>query len=122
HIDDIVGLLLFALDNPEARGPINGTSPNPVRNADFAKALARALHRPRLPIGPPDSLLQVVLGEVAQVITKGQKVLPRRAQELGYKFQHPELDEALRDLFTKRPAPKPEPAPQKHAASAGHDH
>ncbi len=54
HIDDIVGLFLLALDRPDARGPINGTAPEPARNGDFSRALAKALHRPFLPIGPPD--------------------------------------------------------------------
>ena len=71
HIDDIVGIFLLALDHPEARGPINGTAPNPVRNAEFAKALARVLWRPYVPFGPPDAVLELMLGEVAQVVTQG---------------------------------------------------
>ncbi len=99
HRDDIVGLFLRALDHPEAAGPINGTSPNPVRNRDFSRTLAKILHRPSAPIGPPDFLLKLLLGEVAEVITTGQRVLPMRARELGYTFQFPELTAALADLF-----------------------
>jgi len=95
HIDDILGIFLLALDHPEARGPINGTSPNPTRNVDFSRTLARLLHRPFLPIGPPDLALSLMLGEVAQVVTKGQKVLPTRALQLGYRFLYPDLAEAL---------------------------
>jgi uncharacterized protein (TIGR01777 family) len=120
HIDDIVGILLMALDNAQAEGPINGTAPEPVRNADFARALARVLWRPYVPFGPPDVLLEVVLGEVAQVITRGQKVVPARAQALGYAFRHPHLAGALRALFAPAPAPpKPERIP---TASSAHRH
>ena len=120
HIDDIVGLLLLALDRAEAAGPINGTAPHPVRNAEFAKALAKTLWRPYIPIGPPDGVLGVVLGEVAQVVTKGQKVLPAKAQALGYSFQYPDLPGALRDLFASKPKPAPKPRPEPAAAHAHH--
>jgi uncharacterized protein (TIGR01777 family) len=120
HIDDIVGIFLLALDQPEAHGPINGTAPNPVRNADFSKALARALWRPYIPIGPPDAMLELVLGEVAQVVTKGQKVLPAKAQSLGYAFRHPDLAGALRAALAPAPAP-PRPA-RTPAASGTHHH
>lgn len=110
HSDDIVGIFLMALDNPEARGPINGTAPNPSRNFDFSRALAKVLHRPFIPFGPPDLALEVMLGEVAQAVTKGQRVLPRRALELGYRFAHPDLAGALEAAFADDSGdPKPEP-------------
>jgi uncharacterized protein len=99
HLDDIVGLFLLGLDSHAASGPINGTAPNPVRNAEFSKALAMLVHRPMLPFGPPDALLRLVLGEVAEVVTRGQRVIPARAAELGYSFQHPDLLEALGPFF-----------------------
>ena len=117
HIDDIVGLILLALNSAEARGPINGTAPNPVRNADFSRALAGAVHRPFVPFGPPDAVLRVLLGEVAQVITKGQRVLPARAQALGYDFRFPEVRAALADLFARK---APAPAAAKPAAAGAH--
>lgn len=106
HVEDIAGILRMALTNPNAVGPINGVAPTPVRNADFARALARVLWKPLapwrvfLPIGPPDALLRLVLGEVADVVARGQRVVPRRALELGYVFRHPDLDGALRDLLS----------------------
>jgi NAD dependent epimerase/dehydratase family enzyme len=124
HLDDIVGLFLLALDRTEAQGPINGTAPNPARNAEFSKALARALWRPSLlPVGPPDALLELVLGEVAQVVTQGQKVLPAKAQALGYAFRHGALEDALRAAFAPAPPPPPpQPRPERAAAASGAHH
>ncbi len=125
HIDDIVGIYLMTLDNPEARGPINGTAPNPVRNAEFSRTLSKVLWKPyapwriSLPFGPPDVMLQLLLGEVAQVVTKGQKVLPRKAQALGYSFHYPRLADALRAIFTE-PKDSPHPAPTRVASGAHH--
>jgi uncharacterized protein (TIGR01777 family) len=119
HVDDIVGIFLAALDNSAATGPINGTSPNPVRNVEFSKTLAKTLWRPMLPIGPPDVMLRVLLGEVSEVVTKGQKVLPVKAQALGYRFAYPMLAEALKQIFAKV-VPPPEPAKPKAHAHAHH--
>lgn len=105
HIDDIVGLLRLALENADAAGPINGTSPNPVRNAEFARMLSEALRKPFtpwrffVPVGPPDALLHLMFGGVAEVITTGQKVVPSRAMALGYRFRYPELLPALREIY-----------------------
>jgi hypothetical protein len=97
HRDDTVGLLLFALEQQELRGPVNVTAPEPVTNADFARALGAALHRPAvLPV--PAFALKVAVGEMSEAVLGGQRVLPRRAQEAGYRFQHPDLPEALRSL------------------------
>ncbi|WP_169976539.1 TIGR01777 family oxidoreductase [Tautonia rosea] len=112
HLTDIVGLIVLAIDSNEAQGPINGTAPNPVRNIEFSRELARVVHRPFLPIGPPDVMLRTVLGEVAQVVTKGQRVLPARAVELGYRFAFPELAGALHDLLS------PASSETSHGASA----
>jgi uncharacterized protein len=98
HRDDEVGILLWALDNPEVSGVVNASSPNPVTNKDFGKALGRALGRPAiLPL--PGFVLDLKFGsEFGHVLRGGQRVVPKRTQELGYEFLHPELDEALRDL------------------------
>ncbi len=100
HLDDIVNLFLLAIDNPLATGPMNGTAPEPARNVDFSRALAKALHRPMLPIGPPNLLLDMLLGGVARSVTTGQKVIPVRAMELGYRFEHPDLAEAIRSALS----------------------
>ena len=117
HIDDIVGLFLLAVDNSGAEGPINGTAPHPVRNSEFAKTLARALWRPYVPLGPPDAVLRLLIGDVAQVVTTGQRVVPKRAQALGYSFKYPDLAGALKDVF-KKPTPAPHAAPV--AAKSAH--
>jgi uncharacterized protein (TIGR01777 family) len=98
HHRDIVGILLAALDNGSACGPINGTAPNPLPNREFAKALGRALHRPAF-LPTPAFALRVVLGGVSQVVTTGQRVLPRQAQSLEYTFQVPMIDAALADIL-----------------------
>jgi hypothetical protein len=97
HHADLVGLILLGLDNSAATGPMNGTAPNPVTNRDFSKALGRALHRPSF-MPTPRFMLRVMLGEVAHVVTTGQRVLPRKAQALGYSFKFPEVDAALQDV------------------------
>lgn len=98
HIDDEVGILLWALDNDAVGGIVNGTSPNPATNKDFTKALGKALGRPAvLPL--PGFVLDLKFGsEFGKVLRGGQKAMPKRTQELGYKFKFPELDAALRDL------------------------
>jgi uncharacterized protein (TIGR01777 family) len=98
HGDDSVGILLLALDNPAATGPINGTAPNPVTNKEFGKVLGRVLHRPSF-MWTPGFALRVGLGEVADLILTGQRVLPKKALALGYVFTFPTLEEALRDVL-----------------------
>jgi uncharacterized protein len=94
HHADEVGIILLALDNPLARGALNATAPNPVTNAQLAKALGAAMSRPSI-FPTPGFVLRVALGEKACLVLDGQRVLPRRAQELGYVFQFPEIGPAL---------------------------
>jgi uncharacterized protein len=99
HIEDEIGILLWALEDAAVSGTVNASSPNPATNRDFSKALGRALNRPAvMPI--PGLVLDLKFGkEFGQVLRGGQRVIPRRTQELGYAFKHPELDEALRDVL-----------------------
>jgi uncharacterized protein len=99
HIDDEVGVLLWALGNEQVSGVVNATSPNPATNREFSKALGRALGRPAvMPV--PGLVLDLKFGrEFGQVLRGGQRVVPRRALDLGYRFRHPELNEALEDLL-----------------------
>jgi uncharacterized protein (TIGR01777 family) len=98
HPDDEVNLLLLALEDGRASGPLNATAPTPVTNRDFTATLGRVLGSPSwLPV--PEFGLRVALGEMADLVVKGQRVLPKRALELGYTFRFPELAPALRDLL-----------------------
>jgi uncharacterized protein (TIGR01777 family) len=103
HHADEVGILLLALDRPEARGPLNATAPEPVTNKQFGKALGAALGRPAV-VPTPAFGLRLLLGEVAGMVTTGQRVLPKRAVALGYRFQYPEIGPALRQLVRGAPA------------------
>ena len=99
HIADELGVLTWALDTEAVSGVVNGTAPNPVTNKEWSKALGKALHRPAvLPI--PGLAVEVKFGrEFGKVAQGGQRVLPKRTQELGYAFKYPEIDGALRDLL-----------------------
>jgi uncharacterized protein (TIGR01777 family) len=98
HHEDIVGLFVLALENPAAAGPMNGCAPNPVTNKEFSNALGQALHRPAV-VWTPEFLLKLGLGEVAEVVTQGQRVLPKKALALGYAFKFPQIDDALKDAI-----------------------
>ena len=99
HIDDEVGILLWALDEKRVSGVLNATAPNPATNRELSKALGRALNRPAvMPV--PGIALDLMYGrEFGAVLRGGQRVMPRRALDLGYKFKYPELDQALADLL-----------------------
>jgi uncharacterized protein (TIGR01777 family) len=101
HQTDIVGILLLAVDNNDLSGPLNGTAPSPVTNKELAKALGRVLHRPSL-VPTPAFALRMMLGEVADVITTGQRVAPKKAVESGYEFRFPTVEKALDDLLCSR--------------------
>lgn len=97
HVDDLVRLLVFAAESPALSGPINGSSPNPVTNADFTKTLAAALHRPALFPGPKFAL-KLALGEMADFLFASSRAIPEAAQHAGFRFDYPELGGALREL------------------------
>jgi uncharacterized protein len=98
HIDDWVEMVRWALETPEVNGPLNVTAPHPVSNAEMARALGRALHRPAL-LPVPEFALRLVLGEMAGVLVHGQCVVPAKARRLGFTFRHPEIAPALADLY-----------------------
>ncbi|HEY3193342.1 MAG TPA: TIGR01777 family oxidoreductase [Solirubrobacterales bacterium] len=100
HIDDVVGLFLWALDDRSVWGVINATAPNPVTNREFSKALGRALHRPALMPVPKLAVAAIRGAELADAVAGGARVLPRRALDLGYEYRYPELDGALRSALS----------------------
>jgi uncharacterized protein len=101
HLDDVAGALAFCLDTEAAIGPVNLTAPEPVTNREFSKALGRVLRRPAL-LPVPEFALKALYGEMAVVVTSGRRAVPRRLQELGYEFRHPDLEQALREAISNR--------------------
>ena len=98
HRDDEIGLLLAAAGHPTFTGPVNGSAPEPVTNAEFSKALGRVLHRPALaPV--PSLAIKLLYGDMSQIVIEGVRMVPGRAGELGYTFAHPDVDEALRSTL-----------------------
>jgi uncharacterized protein len=98
HIDDVVAALLFCVDTSDATGAVNVTAPRPVDNAELSKALGHALHRPAvLPV--PALALKLLYGEMSEIVTTGQRAVPRRLGELGFSFSQPEIEPALRDVL-----------------------
>ncbi len=101
HPDDLIGIMLAALSDERWSGPVNATAPAPARNRDFSRALGRTLKRPAiLPV--PGITLQALYGEMAEIVTTGARVLPKRALMLGFRFCHPDLDGALRATLDAR--------------------
>lgn len=95
HVDDIVGAYLFLLDHPEMTGAFNLTAPIPVSQKQFARTLAKAMHRP-LFLKMPAFVVKTLFGEMGEyLLLKGQRVVPKRLVEAGYQFHYPELTTAL---------------------------
>jgi uncharacterized protein (TIGR01777 family) len=98
HADDIVGLYLAALDTESWSGPINAGAPDAPTNREFSRALGRALRRPAIfPV--PALAVRALYGDMAEIVTTGKRIVPARALELNYVFEHPELEPALRDAL-----------------------
>jgi len=101
HTDDVVGALVFCLDDAAAVGPLNLAAPAPVTNAELSKALGRVLHRPAFaPV--PGFAVKALYGDMAQIVTTGVRAVPERLQELGYAFREPRLERALQLAAGKR--------------------
>lgn len=100
HEDDVVGAMLFCLDDDRASGPVNLTAPEPVTNRELSKALGHVLARPAItPV--PGFAVKLLYGEMASIVTTGARVLPRKLEELGYRFRRPDLEPALRAAVRK---------------------
>jgi uncharacterized protein len=100
-LEDVLGIIGYAMDTNLLSGPVNAVAPTPVRNAEFAASLARILHRPAfLPV--PPFFLRLAFGEMADaLLLSSQRVLPAKLSQLGYRFAHPELGSALASLFER---------------------
>jgi uncharacterized protein (TIGR01777 family) len=98
HADDIVGLYLAALDGDTWEGAFNASAPEPATNRDFSRALGRALRRPAFaPV--PGLAVRLLYGDMAEIVTEGQRAVPARAVERGYAFRHTDLEAALSDAL-----------------------
>jgi hypothetical protein len=104
HLDDVVGILLHASQDARIRGAINAVSPTPSTNAEFTRELGQALRRPAL-LSVPKVALRLVLGEMSQVITASQRVLPSVAESTGYVFKYPDLVPALKAVLMEGKPP-----------------
>lgn len=100
HIDDLVALLVTALDDPRLRGPVNGVAPNPVRNRDLTVALAQTLRRPAL-LPVPGFALKVLLGELSAELLGSRRCTPKSALDCGFEFEHSEVETALEAELAK---------------------
>ena len=99
HLEDWGRLVRFLIEMPALDGPINLTAPRPVTNAEFARALGQAIHRPAA-LPTPGFAMRLMLGEMATgLLLSGQRALPDRAARAGFRFDYPELGGALRSLF-----------------------
>ncbi|MDI9818105.1 MULTISPECIES: TIGR01777 family oxidoreductase [unclassified Legionella] len=99
HIEDVIGAIRFLLDHPELTGAFNLTAPNPVTQAEFARTLATAMHRPLL-LKTPAFIIRMLFGEMGEyLLLEGQRVIPKRLPEAGYQFRYPQLNAALKKEF-----------------------
>jgi len=97
-LEDVVGILRFAIENSPVRGAINIGSPQPLQNVEFTRVLAKAMRRPAL-FPAPTFALRLALGEMADaLLLSSQRVLPRAIEKLGYRFLHSDLPTALKSL------------------------
>ena len=100
HRDDVVNLILYALQNPQVEGVLNATAPNPVRMNELCQTLGAVLQRPSwLPV--PSFALELLLGDGAKVVLEGQKVLPKKTLASGFQYQYPNLKSALEEILSR---------------------
>ncbi len=98
HHEDWTSMVRWALTNTAVTGPLNATAPHPATSAEFARALGGALHRPAV-LPTPAFAMKLAFGEMADLLLTGQRVFPEKAHALGFEFQHPTLDSALREIY-----------------------
>ena len=98
HVDDVIGIVLHAMENKDIEGALNATAPAPVRNIEFTKTLGSVLNKPAIfPV--PVFGLKLLMGEFANFVVLSQNVLPKKTEESGYEFQYRTLESALKDLL-----------------------
>jgi NAD dependent epimerase/dehydratase family enzyme len=100
HVADWIALVTWMLQTPAASGPLNASAPEPVSNGEFAATLGRVLRRPHV-LRAPAFALRAALGEMADAVLTGQRVVPARAVAHGFHFVFETLEPALRDLVVR---------------------
>jgi len=101
HMNDLVGIIVKAIEDEKMTGVFNAVAPKPENNRDFTKLAAKAFRKIYLPIPVPGFLLKLILGEMAQIVMGGNKVSAQKIQNAGYNFQFGELEGALSHLARK---------------------
>ena len=95
---DLAEAFIFLLKHQEINGAVNLCSPQPVRNVDLGRAIGKILHRPSF-MPAPGFMIKLILGEFGSVLLKGQRVIPRRLLDAGFKFKYPDIEDALRSII-----------------------
>jgi len=101
HIKDLTSMIRFVIEHPELTGPINATAPEPVTMRNFCHVLGEVMHRPSwLPV--PGLILRIALGQMAEMLLHGQRVVPKKTVDAGFEFRFPKLRPALQDALGNR--------------------
>lgn len=95
HLNDVIKIIIWILNNPHTQGIINVVSPQPVTNLEFTQTLGKSLHRPAI-IPAPAFVFKALLGDASSVLLDSQRVVPSRLQEWGYPFEYSNLSEAIK--------------------------
>ncbi|RZB37134.1 MAG: uncharacterized protein SRB2_01403 [Desulfobacteraceae bacterium Eth-SRB2] len=98
HMDDLIASIIFILENPDVNGPLNFCSPNPVRNRDFSKTLGKVLNRPSF-MKTPSCIIRLIMGEMGKSLMSSQRAIPDKLLKHGFKFQYPDINNALYNLL-----------------------
>ena len=98
HMDDLMAAVIFIIETPDVKGPINFCSPNPVRNRDFANALGQVLNRPSV-LRAPSFMIRMVMGEMGKSLMSSQRAIPDKLLKQGFTFQYSVINKALHDLL-----------------------
>ena len=101
HIDDLVAIFRFCIDQPEVSGPINCCAPQPVRNMEFTQTMGEILHRPTL-LPVPAWAVKLALGELGMVVLEGSRMVPGALLKHGFSFHYPDIHAALREILLRK--------------------
>lgn len=101
HVDDAIAAILHMLEKHDLSGPVNVTSPHPQSMGDFCRTLGRVMGRPSW-LSVPGPAVRMLMGEASEAVLTGQRALPRKLMDAGFKFKHPDLEKALKELLEKK--------------------